>query len=187
MHYLLLVLLTLSCSSEKKFRGTYIPSSDNDERISHDWSGDGFPETVIISPPRAADEYRELVIYRGVPEGLPRERIFSNRSLIPRRAKPGPTLRLQKDHTFHLIVDTSESGRTAEILTWKISHKRGHYLLTGLVRDWSDKLDPTDHKTCDVDLENGRGLKNGKRVKFPPLSVDLIDLNERFIPSICEF
>ncbi len=50
-----------------------------------------------------------------------------------------------------------------------------------------DKLDPSDHRTCDVNLKRGRGIKNGKSVKFEPLTVDLIDLNERFLPSICEF
>lgn len=164
-----------------------MPSSDNEERISHDWNGDGFPETVLISPVSGGGEYRELVIYRGVPAGSPREKLFSNKSLVPRRARPGATLRLRKDHSFLLTVDSSGSGRDSEVITWKISWKNGRYLLTGIIRDWSDKLDPHDHKSCDVDLRAGRGKKNGKYVKFPPLSVDLIDLNERFIPSICEF
>lgn len=187
MHYLFLFLLFVSCSTEKKFRGKYVPSTDNDERISHDWDKDGYPESVTISPISGPGEYRELAIYRGAPEGIPKERIFSNRSLIPKRARPGGVLKLQKDHSFHLTVDASASGRIGEVITWKISWKRNRYLLTGMVRDWTDKLDPHDHKTCDVDLQTGRGKKNGKLVKFKPLTVDLIDLNEKFLPSICEF
>lgn len=187
MHYLFLLTLLISCSSDKKFRGKYIPSTDNDERISHDWDKDGYPETVNISPISGPGEYRELTIFRGVPEGMPKEKLFSNRSLIPKRALPGGILRLQKNTSFHLIVDASASGRIGEVITWKISWKKNRYLLTGMVRDWTDKLDPHDHKTCDVDLQTGRGKRNGKRVKFKPLTVDLIDLNEKFLPSICEF
>ncbi len=187
MHYFLLFILLASCSTEKKSRGKNVPSTDNEERISHDWNGDGFPETVMITPVSSGGEYRELVIYRGVPDGSPREKIFSNRSLVPRRARPGATLKLQKNHSFYLTVDSSGSGRDSDVITWKISWKKGRYLLTGIVRDWADKLDPNDHKSCDVDLRAGRGKKNGKHVKFVPLSVDLIDLNERFIPAICEF
>jgi hypothetical protein len=186
MHYILLLLL-FSCSSEKKIRGNLPLITDNDERISHDWDGDGFPETVLISPISGPGKYRELVIYRGVPEGAPREIIFRNRNLIPRRARPGGSIRLNKDFSFSITVDSSASGRTGEVIIWKISWKKGRYLLTGLVRDWTDKLDPSDHKTCDVNLKRGRGSKNGKLIKFDPLTVDLIDLNDRFIPAICEF
>ena len=187
MHYLLIIFLLTSCSTEKKSRSTFVAVTDNEERISHDWNGDGFPETVMISPVSSGGEYRELLIYRGVPDGSPREKIFSNRSLIPRRARPGASLRLNKDNSFSLTVDSSGSGRDSEVIIWKISWKKGRYLLTGIVRDWADKLDPHDHKNCDVDLRAGRGKKNGKYVKFEPLAVDLIDLNERFIPSVCEF
>ncbi|MES2527417.1 MAG: hypothetical protein V4598_10025 [Bdellovibrionota bacterium] len=187
MHYFLLLLLVASCSTEKKYRTSYAPSLDNEERISHDWNGDGYPEIVMITPVSSGGEYRELRVYRGVPDGANREIIFTNRSLVPRRAKPGATLKLQKDHSFYLTVDSSGSGRDSDVITWKISWKQGRYLLTGIVRDWQDKLDPHDHKSCDVDLRVGRGKKNGKHVKFVPLSVDLIDLNERFIPAICEF
>jgi hypothetical protein len=187
MYYLFFILLFVSCSTEKKSRGSMASLPDNEERISHDWSGDGFPETVMISPFHSGGEYRELIIFRGVPDGHPREKIFSNSSLIPRRAIPGAILKLRKDHSFSLTVDSSGSGRDSDVITWKISWKKGRFLLTGMSRDWQDKLDPHDYKTCEVDLRSGRGKKNGKYVKFEPIAVDLIDLNERFIPSVCEF
>ena len=187
MQILILLLLLISCSSDKKLRGNYMQLPDNDERISHDWSGDGIPETILISPLSGPGEYRELMVMRGVLEGMPKEKMISNRSLVSRRARPGPTLRLQKNKTFHLIVDSSEVGRTSEVLTWKFTWRKGKFFLTGFVRDWTDKLDPNDHRTCDIDLPNGRGKKNGRPVKFEPLRVDLLDINERFLPSICEF
>ncbi len=187
MHYILILLLALSCSSEKKIRGNLTAIHDNDERISHDWNGDGFPETVLITPISGTGDYRELVIYRGVPDGSPREILFKNRNLISRRARPGGSLKLHKDFSFSIVVDATASGRTGEVFVWTFSWKKGRYLLTALVHEWTDKLDPSDHKTCDVNLRIGRGTKNGKPVKFDPFTVDLIDLNERFIPSICEF
>lgn len=187
MRFLLLSLILLSCSSEKKLRRKYVPSTDNEERITYDWSGDGNPETVILSPALGPGQYRDIVIYRGVMEGESKEIIFTNRNLIPRRARPGATLKLRRDRSFHITVDSSGSGRTSEVVTWKISWKRGRYLLTGYSRDWIDKLDPHDHRTCDVDLRSGRGKRNGKPVKFKPFTVDLIDLNDKFLPSICDF
>lgn len=187
LRIILFLILSVSCSSEKKLRAEMTAYPDNDERISHDWNGDGIPEVVQIQPIRSGGEYRELAIYLGVLGDNPRELVFSNRHLIPRRAKPGAKLRLQRDSSFHLTVDSSASGRIAEVLVWKIQYRKGRYVLTGLTRDVFDKLDPNDHKSCNVDLKSGRGKKNGKPVKFEPLSVDLIDLNERFIPAICEF
>lgn len=182
----ILVLLLLSCSSEKKLRGNYAPLPDNEERISHDWTGDGIPETVLIAPVDGPEEYRELMVMKGVLVGATKEKLISNRSLVSRRARPGPTLLLQRNKSFHLIVDSSEVGRTSEVITWKFSWRRGKFFLTGYVRDWSDKLDPHDHRTCDIDLETGRGKKNGRAVRFDPLKVDLIDINERFVPAVCE-
>jgi hypothetical protein len=72
-------------------------------------------------------------------------------------------------------------------MTWKISWKRGRFIVTGITRDWTDKLDPNDHKSCDVDLHSGRGLRNGKTVKFSPVTIELIDLNEQIIPEVCQF
>ncbi len=183
----LIVLLSAACSSEKKLRGQMTSFPDNDERISHDWNGDGIPEVIQIQPIRGGGEYRELAVYLGVLGDSPKELVFSNRHLIPRRAKPGAKLRMQRDSSFHLTVDASASGRIAEVLVWKINYRKGRYVLTGITRDLYDKLDPNDHKSCNVDLKNGRGMKNGRPVKFEPLSVDLLDLNERFIPTICEF
>lgn len=185
MRFLFLILV-LSCSSEKKLRGKTIQLPDNEERISYDWNGDGIPETVLIAPINGPEEYRELLVIKGVLEGMPKEKIISNRSLISRRAKPGPTLRLQRNKTFHLTVDSSEIGRTSEVITWKFTWRKGKFFLTGYVRDWSDKLDPHDHRTCDIDLQTGRGKKDGRPVKFQPLRVDIIDINERFLPTICE-
>jgi hypothetical protein len=187
MRIILVLLLLVSCSTEKKSRKVGPVANDNDERVSHDWNKDGYPETIIITPYHIGEEYRELAIYRGVPEGMASEKIFSNRSLIPARARPGGKLRLQKDHSVFLTVDSSGSGRTQEVITWKINWKRGRYLITGVTRDWSDKLDPNDHQSCDLDLRGGRGFRNGKPLKFEPFTIDLIDLNERFVPAACEF
>lgn len=187
MHYILFLLVALSCSSEKKLRKGFIPVPDTDGRITHDWNRDGFPETVLILPARPAEQYRELVIYRGVSEGTPREVIASNRNLIPRRARPGGTLRLQKDFSFTLSVDSSGSSRIGEIKTWRFSWRKDRFLLTGMTHEWSDKLDPNDYRNCSVDLKRGRGMKNGKLMKFPPDTIELTDLNEKFLPAICEF
>ncbi len=187
MRLLLIITLLISCSSEKKTRGRLAPETDNPERIVHDWNGDGYPETILIMPAYSPSEYRELVVFRGKPEGISGEKIFSNRNLIPHRARPGSNLKLQRDFSFHITTDSSASGRTGEVIVWKIQWRNNRFVLTGLSRDWVDKLDPHDHNSCNVDLRRGRGKKNGKNIRFRPLVVDLIDLNERFIPEICEF
>jgi hypothetical protein len=187
MRHLFIFLLILSCSSEKKSRGIYTRSTDNEERITFDWNGDGLLETVQISPVGSARKFRELDIFLGVLPGVPKEKFLWNKNLIPAKSKPGATLRLTKDHSFLLIVDSSGSGRTGEVITRKISWKKGRFVLTGYIRDWSDKLDPSDHRHCELDLRNGRGTLNGKHVKFEPYTVDLLELNDKFIPPICEF
>lgn len=187
MQILIFLFLFVSCSTETKLRGRVAELPDNDHRITHDWNGDGFPEMILVSPIAGPEEYRELSVLKGGPDGMPMEKLISNRSLISRRARPGPSLRLEKNKNFVLTVDSSEVGRTSEIQTWKFTWRQGRFKLVGFIRDWSDKLDPHDHRTCDVDLQAGRGIKNGRPVKFDPLKVDLLDINERFLPSICEF
>lgn len=179
--------LVWGCSSDKKLRSTEVALRDNDERLSFDWDGDGSPEVVTIGSVRGPGEYRELVITEGAPEGERSKRLLINRNLIPRKARPGASIRLQRDKSFVLTVDSSESGRASEVLVWRVQWRKKRFLVTGLTREWTDKLDPRDHRSCVVNLLEGRGKRNGKPVKFPSLLVELNDLNAKFLPDVCDF
>jgi hypothetical protein len=119
--------------------------------------------------------------------GLPKEKILSNRNIIPTRARPGGKLRLLKDRSVLITIDSSASGRTHDVLAWKFRWKLGRFIVTDFTREWMDKLDPRDQKNCELDLRNGRGKLNGKPVKFDPVKVDLVELNREYIPSVCDF
>lgn len=183
-----MLLLLASCSSEKKSdKKKILVVKDTDVLVGHDWDSDGLQETIQLAPIRETEQFRELVVFQGTPEGMPKQRILSNRNIVPTRARPGGKLRLLKDKSVLLTIDSSASGRNQDVLTWKFRWKDGGFIVTDLTRDWMDKLDPRDRKSCEVDLRKGKGTLNGKPVKFEPVKVELLDLNREYVPSVCDF
>lgn len=152
--------------------------------LSEDWNGDGTVDRAVLVK---GDIDADLYLYLSRPDGtIGLSEI--GRSIAWHGAMAGTLASLENGtsgSSFYLHSQNDSIGRNrwSNKLTIAIRNDLG--LVAGYTHNSRDTLNLDDNFMCDLNLLNGRGLRNGIAFKSPGQRVSISDWSTERLPREC--
>lgn len=136
--------------------------------LTGDWNNDEKQDAVILAAPQSDEEDSALRIY--LAEGPGKLELKEN---VPNFVWGAwtmygqmPGLKALQRGSFAVTSGNAAIGRNRWEQAITIAYRDGQFLVAGYTYNDYDTLDPNNTTNCDLNLLSGRGVVNGKSVRF---------------------
>jgi hypothetical protein len=163
--------------------------------VTLDFNGDGsFDRAALVQPVTADGETSDADLYIYLSAPTEKNREARNLALVKRGMSWaggmwGTLPSLEVSQAGSLLVksgnDAIGRGRWEQTLT--VALRNNELMVVGITYASRDTLEPKNGGNCDLNLLNGKGTRNGKKIKVSVKASPLKDWNNENLPKECQF
>jgi hypothetical protein len=156
--------------------------------VTSEWNNDASFDRAILASSGSESDETELFIY--LSDSLKESMKLSvhKKNIAWRGGLWGtqPSLETNKRGSLIVISGNEAIGRDRWTQKLTIAYRNNVFLVVGYTYVAHDTLNPNYELNCDVNLFNGKGIKNGKRFRSSARAVAVIDWSKSSIPRECQ-
>lgn len=152
-----------------------------------DVNGDGTADLAVLTLPDEKDYEVDFALYLRTPSDLKLERIETAQGRFWGTMSAGqrPNVRVLEGGKISIHTENTGVGRAHLEKTHVLSLRGAALVVSGFGYVAYDTIDHAGLGTCDMDLPNGKGLRDGKSFDAEPVRVKLAHWKDDIAMSVC--
>ncbi|MEM7015808.1 MAG: hypothetical protein AAF512_00555 [Pseudomonadota bacterium] len=162
-----------------------IPSKNILSIVQNDWTQDGGFDLAVLYSAEAKPDQTNLRLYVSASGNLVTFVTLENAAWQGAMAGTAATLTLNAAGSLVVNSGNESIGRHRWNQKLTIAWRNNTFVVAGFTYIARDTLDPNYSLECDVNLLNGRGIKNGKNFKLAHRAPTLGEWIADWVSEIC--
>lgn len=156
--------------------------------VTTDWNDDGNFDRAVLAMPDSESDETELFIYLSDSSTNEMKLVVHKQNIAWRGGFWGTQPSLETNERGSLIVISGNQaiGRNRWTQKLTMAYRKNAFMVAGYTYTADDTLDLNYKLDCDVNLLNGKGVKNGKPFKSSARAVAVSDWSDASILKECQ-
>lgn len=152
---------------------------------SSDWNDDGRPDRAVLIANEMDENEADLLILLSGGDGRP------ELLRVPRIAWVGgmwgqePSLELAENGSLIVVSENETIGRERWRMALTLAYRGGAFVVGGFTWTSRDSLEPDNSTHCDINLFNGRGIRNDKPISTTMRALPVAEWDLDTFPGEC--